>query len=949
MDLNAFIEDETRKRRALRPSSLGHVFVSHCSRDPFTQNRKMELVAALSSGDHGTGLVYWADFLDLWNTGSVNWRQTIQKAVETCTKVVAFVDREFLRSFNAVSEVISAMEKGKPVVPVILDDESAELLSAPDGGDRAWASSADFASYSDTVLFNVRLDADRFRRWWFEFSSINYVLCREQDFETASPDYVVAAFKRAVRENIRAAERENYFNEKALAWNASGRAKAYLLPEREVPAWTNFLESSDRSTALQTAFVAESEAHHATRARRKRIACRAFFSSIAGLVCASTSLFVFAMFSRADAQRERDSALESLQLAQALLLVGDADPLLPWRRTEILQGLRLLGSRLLTVSFAAEVLDRIASYAYLSSDHVEHSSHATLVALSRDGDSFASAADNTVTVHRLRDSEFIYEEVSQCEITCDGPVNRIKYADDGTLLVAAGGSSCNSTSGDVFAIVRATDAAVGEIGIASVSGNRVRVVPAGGGPPRSWTAFADPADADLRAVAWLGDLVVAGGTDKTLRIFRPDGALVSAEFVGENVNDIQTNGGIGVAALDGGVCLVFDANSSARVLVFGDMRDAEAAAFAPGGFVVVNGSGRVRTVSLGGEIGEDIEVHRPLTSVSSSPRRFALGGEFRNPVLFTRFDGFGERGPLHRDYGPCADGLVRAAATTSSPPLVVATGTYWGSVCAWEAATGSPLGVAHPSRGAKRVLAFDASGGLIAAGSDAYQGEGSGVYLLAVPGLAPIRFLPTRADARDLAWLGDGKRIAVGTTGYQNNVYVFDAGTGVSLELAGHTGRVRGLAASGNMIVTSGNDAAVRVWDADASALAREVRMPRVQTSLLLLPDGAVVGGGEDGVVTEIPSIGAARSYVGAHSSEVRGVFEAGGVRITTSGEVHLRRGGDRAEIARWCEWAGIAKGDRLFCATSDPGSLTASYILLDREQAVRLVADVTFLTADVI
>jgi hypothetical protein len=137
----------------------------------------------------------------------------------------------------------------------------------------------------------------------------------------------------------------------------------------------------------------------------------------------------------------------------------------------------------------------------------------------------------------------------------------------------------------------------------------------------------------------------------------------------------------------------------------------------------------------------------------------------------------------------------------------------------------------------------------------------------------------------------------------------------------------------------------VRVWDGDAAVLVREELFPRVQVSLLLLPDGAIVAGGEDGAVTEIALNGVARADPVVHSSKVGGVFQAGGVRVTTAGEIALRAGSDDVVIDRFCMWAGLAAEDMLFCADSGAKGFTASYILLDREKAVQLVADTTFIS----
>lgn len=48
------------------------------------------------------GWSYWADFLDLQATGPVPWRREIEEGIEHSAKVVMFVDRAYLLSFNCL-------------------------------------------------------------------------------------------------------------------------------------------------------------------------------------------------------------------------------------------------------------------------------------------------------------------------------------------------------------------------------------------------------------------------------------------------------------------------------------------------------------------------------------------------------------------------------------------------------------------------------------------------------------------------------------------------------------------------------------------------------------------------------------------------------------------------------------------------------------------------------
>ena len=65
---------------------------------------------------------------------------------------------------------------------------------------------------------------------------------------------------------------------------------------------------------------------------------------------------------------------------------------------------------------------------------------------------------------------------------------------------------------------------------------------------------------------------------------------------------------------------------------------------------------------------------------------------------------------------------------------------------------------------------------------------------------------------------------------------------------------------------------------------------------------------------------------------------------MSTSEEVRFTTRDDSATLSRKCKWA-VIDGTRLFCANKTPVALVASYILLDRDEAVGLVANVTFFT----
>ena len=63
-----------------------------------TQERKRLLFSALTD----EGAVFWSDFLDLQAQGPIPWRNEISNAIQSCSKLVALVDEQYLLSYNCL-------------------------------------------------------------------------------------------------------------------------------------------------------------------------------------------------------------------------------------------------------------------------------------------------------------------------------------------------------------------------------------------------------------------------------------------------------------------------------------------------------------------------------------------------------------------------------------------------------------------------------------------------------------------------------------------------------------------------------------------------------------------------------------------------------------------------------------------------------------------------------
>ena len=131
-----FQSEEYRRREAVeteRGSEEHEFFLSHCwrNKDQELQCLKRRIISYVSGPD-GNGRTYWADYLDLQAKGPVPWRKEIFEGIEKAAKVVLFVDREYLLSFNCLQELAYALEVSKPIVVVVMVRRSFVLRARDD-------------------------------------------------------------------------------------------------------------------------------------------------------------------------------------------------------------------------------------------------------------------------------------------------------------------------------------------------------------------------------------------------------------------------------------------------------------------------------------------------------------------------------------------------------------------------------------------------------------------------------------------------------------------------------------------------------------------------------------------------------------------------------------------------------------------------------------------------
>ncbi len=189
-------------------------------------------------------------------------------------------------------------------------------------------------------------------------------------------------------------------------------------------------------------------------------------------------------------------------------------------------------------------------------------------------------------------------------------------------------------------------------------------------------------------------------------------------------------------------------------------------------------------------------------------------------------------------------GPVRAVAVSADGAMAV-TGSFDQTVILWRLPSGAAEAVLRFHDGSVNAVAS------LADGRFASGGEDGRIALWRAGKPEPDQIIAAHAGpVAALAASADGTALA--SASWDGTARVTPLAGGPAQILEGHKGQVNGVAflPSGG-VVTSGYDATVRFWPADASA-PRIITLPSVLNAVAAAPDGEVIVAGGDGILRVI-------------------------------------------------------------------------------------------------
>ena len=384
-------------------------------------------------------------------------------------------------------------------------------------------------------------------------------------------------------------------------------------------------------------------------------------------------------------------------------------------------------------------------------------------------------------------------------------------------------------------------------------------------------------------------LLVAGGDDPRIKILDVSTWALARGFGGAGPDMVTT------AALtaDGRYLVAGDTDKTLRIwdpatgtllrTIANDDHAVGSVAASPDGKHFVDDGLRIREIASG-KIVRRIEARSPATSaVALSPdgTRIVSAGAPSIPVLWDANSG---RAILRLE-GDVAN--VKSLAFSHDGRRIAA-GSYDAPIRIWDAVTGRLVRTIQDTDGIYAVAFSHDDKHLLAGGEGvANPAGGNAIKDVRVWDLATgklIRSLKGHTeDVRSVAYSGDSSRIASG--GWDFMVNVWDAKTGRQLRSFDHGRMVISVAISpdGRRVASGSTNTIIKLWDIASGKLIRELKDNHSVNSLRFSADGRQLLSGDSGNkarLWEVESGRPVRTFTGDFSSVSVALFSPDGRRI---------------------------------------------------------------------